>query len=386
MARLSAGIERAESLDGSSDTSASSCIKVARDNTTPTPPRPATMDSARSSIGASSLQSTPPTSLGDMNSEADASKEEHAPHSGRRSVRPRTSIGTYNDKINAGTAVHTRIAFLKDKDGNPVSRNVSGATLVGDSEDEPGNLTLKDGVEALDKDWTTEAATGSASRLQSMDKLQRRQSTKRGQLEHAATQVAGAVSNTATSMTSALGKRVRGALASTEKFVSRRVGFSDKKKPSSSLPPNKVSRLFPNIPLKNFEDSDHWEDSEDQTDLDSEDDDDDDSNDDQAMPRHPTRKRKRYMEHGLYVGQSRIFNPRLTESKNKQKLQSLGGMQENSILPLPMFTGEETVKHGRDFVLPYDILNPLPRDEAPKGWSKLNKSTFASSQIGFKHD
>jgi hypothetical protein len=377
MVRLSAGIPRAESTDGSSDTSAGSCIKVAREKSTPTPPRPASMDSARSSIGASSLQSTPPTSLGDMNSEADASKEEHAPQSGRRSVRPRSSIGTYNDKINAGTAVHTRTAFLKDKDGNPVSRNVSGATLVGDSADEPGKQTLKDGVEALDNDWTTEGTTGGAARLQAMDKLQRRRSTKRGQFEQTANQVAGAVSHTAANMTSVLGKRVRGALESTEKFVSRRVGFSDKKRSSSTIAPNRISRLFPNLALEN--DEEVSQESEDQTDTDEEDDSEEGSDDDQAMSRSP-RKRKRYLEYGLYAGQSRIFNPRLSEGKNKKKLQSLSGVEENPILPLPMFVGEEIVKRGRDFVLPYDILNPLPRDEAPKGWSKLNKSTFPLSQ------
>jgi palmitoyltransferase ZDHHC9/14/18 len=303
-----------------------------------------------------------------MLSEPDASKEEPAPQSGRRSARPRSSIGTYNDKINAGTAVHTRTAFLqKDKDGNPISRNVSGATLIGDSADEPGGETLKDGVEALDNAWKRTPSSGSSANLVPMDKPQRRQSTKRAQLEHAASHVAGAVSHTASNMTSALGKRMRDAVQSTEKFVARRVGFSDKRS-SLSEPPNKVSRLFPNLNRRQLTEDDE----EDESDEDGQ---------DQAMSPPARRKRKKYLEHGLYVGQFRDFDPRLTESKNKKKLQSKGGAQENRVLPLPMFAGEEMLKRERDFVLPYDILSPLPRDEAPKDWSKLNKSKFISLQL-----
>jgi palmitoyltransferase ZDHHC9/14/18 len=364
MARLSA--HRASSSDGSSDTSTGSCIEVARDNTTPTPPRPVPMDSTRSSVGASSLQSTPPTSLGDMNSEPDASKDDPVSQSGRRSSRPRTSVGTYNDKVNAGTAVHTRTAFLmKDDDGKPVSRNVSGVTLVDDTTDEANGKTLKDGVKALDKDWKKNTSSGSSTRLENMDKPQRRQSTKRTQLEHAASNVAGAVSHTAANMTSALGKRMRDAVHSTEKFVARRVGFSDKKG-SLTEPPNKVSRLFPNLQRGGFAEDD--------------DDEDEDEDEEQAMSQPARRKRKKYLEQGLYVGQFRDFDPRLTESKNKKKLQSMGGARENPILPRPMFAGEEMLKRERDFVLPYDILSPLPRDEAPKDWSKLNKSKFTSSR------
>ncbi|KAF2432986.1 SET domain-containing protein [Tothia fuscella] len=354
MSRHSRGSSSDDSLE-----STGSLIAVAPPATdsSPTPALQATpatvMDSTRSSIGVPSLQSTPPTSLGDLNSEIDASKDEaappEAPQSSRRSVRPRTSITTYNDKVMAGTAVHTRTAYLKrDENGNPISRSVSGATLVnptadeatGDSPLKPKKSTPKLNKVSADVEDERDAA------VKAMDKLQRRKSA-RVQLEDAATNVVGAVS----SATTALGKRTRDAIGSTKQSVKACLGES-----SSSI--SHIPRMFPNLKAPIIaQESPEPEESEEP---------------EEPEETHRNRfgvKTKKYLDRGLYAGQDRVFDSRLKESSNNKKA------AENKALPLPMFAGEALLQTERDFQLPYEILNPLPSVEAPS-WKKLSTNRF----------
>lgn len=94
----------------------------------------------------------------------------------------------------------------------------------------------------------------------------------------------------------------------------------------------------------------------------------------------PKRKPKRWLSHGLYIGQHRNFDPRLTEAKNRArnaKDQALA--PERSLLPLPMFAGERLLEQGRDFKLPFDIFCPLPGGQPkPDEWRKVNKSEIFS--------
>ena len=91
-------------------------------------------------------------------------------------------------------------------------------------------------------------------------------------------------------------------------------------------------------------------------------------------------KTKEWMRQGLYVGQDRDFDARLSESQNRQKRKSRK-VKENKVLPLPMFAGERLLNgdartNYRDFKLPYDTYHPLPRKIKPDGWVKLHKSKF----------
>lgn len=98
-----------------------------------------------------------------------------------------------------------------------------------------------------------------------------------------------------------------------------------------------------------------------------------------AIPRKPVpaRKEKRWLEQGLYVGQTRDFDGRLTESKNKRKHEAAAPMEETSTLRMPMFAGERMLKNGRDFKLPFDIFSPLPPGQPrPDEWRKTNKNVF----------
>lgn len=102
----------------------------------------------------------------------------------------------------------------------------------------------------------------------------------------------------------------------------------------------------------------------------------------QAMPPKP--KVKRWLSHGLYFGQHRSFDGRLTESQNRLKAAASenSDQKENSILPLPMFTGARLLEIGRDFKLPYDIFSPLPPGQPkPEEWQKTQKSKLRLHKI-----
>ena len=90
-------------------------------------------------------------------------------------------------------------------------------------------------------------------------------------------------------------------------------------------------------------------------------------------------KTKRWLKQGLYVGQDRNFNPKLTEAKNKPKKKPPGTQfraPKPSILPLPMFAGQRSLELGRTFRLPFDIFSPLPPGQPkPDEWRKTRTST-----------
>jgi len=89
------------------------------------------------------------------------------------------------------------------------------------------------------------------------------------------------------------------------------------------------------------------------------------------------RQDKRWLTSGLYTGQTRDFDARLSESGNKRKHDTTATIKENPTLPLPMFAGERIMKIGRDFKLPYDVFSPLPPGQPrPDEWRKTNKNVF----------
>ncbi|EXJ62182.1 histone-lysine N-methyltransferase ASH1L [Cladophialophora yegresii CBS 114405] len=101
--------------------------------------------------------------------------------------------------------------------------------------------------------------------------------------------------------------------------------------------------------------------------------------DEPVQPRQPARRReKKWLTSGLYAGQPRTFDGRLTESKNKRKSTTVAEPpRENRVLPLPMFAAERVLKQGRDFKLPFDVFSPLPAGQPkPDEWKKVNKNVF----------
>jgi palmitoyltransferase ZDHHC9/14/18 len=89
-------------------------------------------------------------------------------------------------------------------------------------------------------------------------------------------------------------------------------------------------------------------------------------------------KSKVWLKQGLYVGQDRDFDARLSESQNRAKKRAKKPKGPD-VLPLPMFACDRLLNEDprhvfRDFKLSFDTYCPLPRKVKVDGWVKLNKS------------
>ena len=312
--------------------------------------------SPRSSPCASPSQSTPPTSLGDVSSEIDASKDDHeADIIRRRSGRPRTSIATYNDTVLSGNSVHTRRAFRKayESEPEPAHRSVSGATLVDDKEELPKDPKLMRELR-IDANWAP-ADEKTAQYL-------------KGQADGDGSEDDRPVVYSVWSMGKLVTETVKTAK---DKILERR----DSKRARTDDDHNAmVHRLFPNLRLpetmsKKEEPNVAEKAAETTKPKEAE-----VPKSKPVAPKPKPKGPKKFLSKGLYVGQHRNFDPKLSEAKNRKRLQELGIPEENRALPLPMFLGEEMLKQDEDYKLPYEILNPLRFEEHPRDWSKLNKS------------
>ena len=101
---------------------------------------------------------------------------------------------------------------------------------------------------------------------------------------------------------------------------------------------------------------------------------------------------KRWLASGLYTGQERDLNPRLKHSKNKLKSRSgMDRLKESSQaemanprkhMPMPMFAGERLLERGRPFSLPFDVFSPLSeRQPKPNEWRKTSRSMYSQISL-----
>ena len=305
------------------------------------------LDTSSGSSEAPSL--TPPTSITDA-----ASLTEDAPtktHStGRSSERlrhVRSSIGSYSESVLSGTDKHR--PRRKTVDGS--SRVISGETLV-EGTSEVQHQLVQESVQALDEDWTLSALPGDGLKASPKKKpnSQRRRSTRLEGIEK--------VTSMAEKTANVLGKRGRetvdtrtGKLKALkgDKRSSLRPRGSDV--PACEGPVTKKARFSDIAGEKRASSATTAE---------------------QKRSKPPT---KRWLSQGLYVGQERDFDPRLTEAKNQLKRKRQSKDHQQLVLPLPMFTGARTLENGRHFKLPFDVFSPLPPGQPrPDEWRKTHKS------------
>ncbi|PSN70373.1 SET domain-containing protein, partial [Corynespora cassiicola Philippines] len=331
----------------------------------------------RSSFSASPPTSTPPTSLGDEASILDdatkmelvaetheetlppdapadvaASPEESTPTApnseGRRSSRnARKSVTTYNVQILAGTAIHTPTKYLEKHHKNVLHGPLAKPVLTSPAST-PKKRTLRRKSEPTDLTDPAEEQLAS----EAAQAAQRRTSSRVGDLRK------HIFRNLAASAEGPANKAARGknALAS-----SLRRSASDSRLRQTATSAAAASPRRPRTARA--------------ADPDTDEDDEEEEEDDIVKP-----KTKEWMRQGLYVGQDRDFDARLSESQNRQKRKSRK-VKENKVLPLPMFAGERLLNgdartNYRDFKLPYDTYHPLPRKIKPDGWVKLHKNRF----------
>jgi histone-lysine N-methyltransferase ASH1L len=90
----------------------------------------------------------------------------------------------------------------------------------------------------------------------------------------------------------------------------------------------------------------------------------------------PRYKPKRWLSHGLYIGQEPTDSPpRQNRGRTTRTTRRRAGNQQRKFLPMPMFSGARLLANGRDFKLPFDVFSPLPPGQPkPDEWRKTNKS------------
>jgi hypothetical protein len=243
----------------------------------------------------------------------------------RRSGRERRAIATYNASILSGNAVHTRRAFRTYEEYSlaQVSRNTAKIAKInenGEWVDVSGNVISDD------------KATPAKS-IERSGSSKRRSFRKSGRLEQKIT---------VTSITTRL-------------FATKKkTGLSDAAR--SLRPRKRLASEEPeeSTPAKKARVSEEPEVKADK-------------------PVEPEKKRvKQWLASGLYAGQSRLDSRRKSSGKKP--------LYERQHLPLPMFTGQLMLERGRVFTLPFDILNPLPKSQAP-AWTNLKKSKSKAGLI-----
>lgn len=330
---------------------------------------------ARATSSASPPISTPPTSLDDGASVmSDTTKLEHAaelyeeasaapapdaqagtplsvrdtPNSeGRRPSRSsRKSVTTYNVQILAGTAIHTPTKYLEKHHKNVLHGSLDALAPNG-SDGSPAKkksprskLEPNDRIDPVEEQLAAEAAQA----------VRRRTSSRGTDLrKEALRNLAG------------VGEAVTNSLAGGRSFVQKalRRSASDSHLKSVASSSSSASSRRP------------------RTAADTADEYETDAMQEQKEFLKP--KTKAWLKQGLYVGQHRDFDPRLSETQNRARKRARK-QRENLVLPLPMFAGDRLLSEDprhvhRHFKLPFDTYHPLPRKVKVDGWVKLSKST-----------
>lgn len=291
---------------------------------------------------------TPPTSISDATSISPKDIEDPSTSAAkeRRVLRVRMSTGGSKEGSLTDRAKRT----CRRKSVDEGYQTVSGDTSVADEGKRQGQL-VQDGIQVSDLDWKVDAMPGDIMKhaVKASDGTEKRRSTRLDMLETA--------SSIIDKTKSVLGKRGQDALElgkeklqvlnrreslrsrqlSVEGPVKKKARVSTALDPMRAIPP--TSKLNQKVPI---------------------------------APRV-----KRWLSQGLYVGQDRDFDARLTETKNKLRKASTGPsrLPQRSVLPLPMFAGVRTLELGRDFRLPFNVFSPLPPGQPkPEEWRKTQKS------------
>jgi palmitoyltransferase ZDHHC9/14/18 len=294
-------------------------------------------------------QEEPPAPRTQTPAEVTPQPTPEAPRSeGRRSARSsRASVVTYNVQILAGTAIHTPSKYLEKHHKNVVHGSLE--SLVKTNPDTPPK---KRGLKRDLEDDPAEAqlATESAQ-------AERRRKSSRIDLRKEAL-------HNLTAAGDAVGQRGPGLLSNVKSRLQNvlRIDMNDSPPERPYLPIKPV--------LKRARSSIAAEAEDEVTEKEQE-----------KVYTKP--KTKQWMKQGLFVGQHREFDPRFSESQNRNRRRSKKG-KDNDILPLPMFGYERNLNdpnYKRDFKLPFDVYHPLPRKIKVDGWVKLHKSKLYSNVL-----
>ncbi|PMD54255.1 mitochondrial carrier [Hyaloscypha bicolor E] len=302
-----------------------------------------------SPLGQSS-SSTPPTSIGDSVSISSTSlkleniepnERASAEPSTERSRRARSSIGTYNVKVLSGTAIHAPKKYSKDPSAiESRRRTISGDTLVSalasnnsstETVEKDANRLVRDGIEALDLQWSVKGLPKSRSQIAGLSKAKRELRNLADTPEYAKIDTKPVVHEVWSN-----GKLVIAEPPRKKKKVEE-VAVEKKK-----LTPETDKRPDP----PKFKDG---------------------------------KREKVWLNKGLYAGQEhRNFDWFADQSgKTRKDIVDATPYQPNKFMPLPMWHGQRLLHIGRHFKLPFDVCSPLPPGQPkPDEWRKTSSNRF----------
>jgi [histone H3]-lysine4 N-trimethyltransferase ASH1L len=341
---------------------------------------------------AQSSSSTPPTSIGDSASVSSASMKLEAPlpapeeASAGRSRRPRSSVGTYNVKVLSGTAVHAPRKYCKDGEESAKKtrrRTISGDTLVGtlglsnsstETIQKDMNRLVRDGIDALDLQWSAKKLPKSRSRI-SVGDSSKKTAQQKDLARRKVTRSTGEKVESFTKKLSVLGKRGRQSfenglakakrelrnLADTNEYA----GIETKPVLLEVWSNGKLIAEEPAKKKKKIEETAVPNVAETK----------------RADKKKPAgRREKIWLSKGLYAGQEKTDLDWWSKNhgKEKERLQDIAPYRPNGVLPMPMWHGQRLLQIGRDFKLPFDVCSPLPPGQPkPDEWRKTSSSKFS---------
>lgn len=338
-----------------------------------------------------SSSSTPPTSIGDTASLASASMKLETPlptpeePSTGRSRRARTSVGTYNVKALTGTAIHAPKKFYKDseeQDNQTRRRTISGETLVSsfglsssstETVQNDMNQLVRDGIDALDLEWSAKKLPKSRSRI-SLNDSPKKASQQADNISRKLTRSAGTKVESFTKKLSVLGKRGRQTFENRLTKAKRELrNLADTNEYAGIDTKPVLLEVWSNGKLVTEEPPKKKRKTEEVTA--SAPDAEEAKRTDKKKPTE--RKEKLWLTKGLYAGQDKADLDKWSKKygKGKDRLQDTSSSPLNSVLPLPMWHGQRLLEIGRDFKLPFDVCSPLPPGQPkPDEWRKTSSS------------
>ena len=346
------------------------------------------------SSNAQSSSSTPPTSIGDSLSVSSASlkleNSDSTPvnESPKRSQRRRTGVDSYNVKVLAGTAIHAPKKYCKnngDSDIEKRRRTISGDTLVGAlasansstaTIEKDTNRLVRDGIDALDLQWSVKKLPKSSSQIGLGDSPKK--SAKQLDLSRRrSTRSTGEKVESLTRKLTVLGKRGRKTFESGITKAKRELrnladtleyAHIDTKpvlhevwsngKLVTEEPPKKKKKVEEAVTAKPKQEEEK-----------------------PAEKKKAGGKREKvWLNKGLYAGQETRNLDWFSDYSQKER-ETLPSYKPNSFMPLPMWHGQRLLHIGRNFKLPFDVCSPLPPGQPkPDEWRKTSSSELFVSQ------
>lgn len=353
------------------------------------------------SSNVQSSSSTPPTSIGDSASISSSSLKLDtdsipAEELAGRSRRVRKSVGTYNVKVLAGTAIHAPKKYSKDPEVIEARRRkLLGETLVGalqstetstQSVEKGTDTPASDVIKALDPQVSIKKMTKPRKRL-SLGESPKKTAKQRDLARRKSVRSPKREIESISKRMSLLGKRDRKIfeddlaglakakrelknLADTPEFAKIELQpvvhevWSNGKLVTTERPKKKKKKVeeVPSPKSKGKE----IEAAEDTVVFKL-----------LEEPKGMAKKPKVYLTKGLYAGQeTRNLDWFKHDSGDfKKKMEEVAPYRPNTFMPLPMWHGQRLLQVGRHFQLPFDVCSPLPPGQPkPEEWRKTSSS------------